>query len=426
MFVARLLAVSALALVATHLPHARAEGPTAVAQTPSGLSTARLANIEKYVNADIAKGLYPGATITIVKGGTVVYQKFIGARDAATKLPMSADTIFRIYSMTKPITTVAAMMLVEEGRLALEEPVAKYIPAFKDVKVGVEKPDASGKPALELVPPRRPMTIHDLMRHTSGLTYGFFGEGLVKKSYVAADLGAGDPTTEEFVNRLAKQPLAYQPGTTWDYSQSTDVLGRVIEVVSGKSLYAFFKERLFDPLGMKDTSFYVSDKAKYERIAEPVPSDRSIGEGAPLNDPREVRKYESGGGGLVSTTADYMRFLQMLINGGVLDGKRYLSSKTIATMSANHIGPGTGVQPGPYYLPGPGYGFGLGFAVRTDLGGNTATSSVGEFNWAGAGGTSFWIDPKENMYVLYMMQAPSQRVRFRAALRNMVYGAFDR
>ena len=426
MTAARLFAATAFALFSMAAPQVRAEGPTAIAQGAAPFSTARLANIEKYLNADIAKGLYPGATITIVKDGKVAYQKFVGVRDAATKLPMAPDTIFRIYSMTKPITTVAAMMLVEEGRLALEEPVAKYIPAFKDVKVGVEKPDANGKPALELVPPRRPMTIQDLMRHTSGLTYGFFGEGLVKRSYVAANLGAGDPTTAEFVDRLAQQPLAYQPGTTWDYSQSTDVLGRVIEVVSGKSLLAFLKERLFDPLGMKDTSFYVTDKAKYERIAEPVPTDRNIGEGAPLNDPREVRKYESGGGGLVSTTNDYMRFLQMLVNGGVLDGKRYLSSKTIATMSSNHIGAGTGVQPGPYYLPGPGYGFGLGFAVRMDIGANPATSSLGEYNWAGAGGTSFWVDPKENMYVLYMMQAPSQRGRFRAALRNMVYGAFDR
>jgi len=402
-----------------------AKGPTPTANAVHGFSLSRLANLEAYIKSDIDKGLYPGATITVVKGSHVVYQKFLGVRDTATKQPMTADTIFRIYSMTKPITTVAAMMLVEEGRLALEDPVAKHLPEFKDVKVGIEKPDANGKPSLDLVAPRRPMSVHDLMRHTSGITYGFFGEGLVKKAYVEANLGAGDPTTAEFVKRLAALPLVYQPGSTWDYSQSTDVLGRVIEVVSGQSLFEFLKVRLLDPLDMKDTAFYVPEKEKHARIAEPLPTDRGIGAGAEVNDPRQVRKYESGGGGLVSTTADYQRFLQMLLNGGTLDGKRYLSPKTVAAMSANHIGTTTGVQPGPYYLPGPGYGFGLGFAVRTEAGASGATSSVGEYYWGGAAGTAFWVDPKENLFVLYMMQSPSQRTRFRAALRNMVYGAFE-
>ncbi|MDX2203674.1 MAG: serine hydrolase domain-containing protein [Hyphomicrobiaceae bacterium] len=421
----RLLLASAAILAACGAA-AIAKGPTSTSDARNGFSEARLANLEAYIRNDIDKGLIPGATITVVKGDKVVFQKFLGVRDAATKQPMTADTIFRIYSMTKPITTVAAMMLVEEGRLALEDPVAKHLPEFKDVKVGVEKPDASGKPSLELVAPRRPMTVHDLMRHTSGLTYGFFGEGLVKKSYVEANLGAGDPTTAEFVKRLAALPLVYQPGTTWDYSQSTDVLGRIIEVVSGQTLLQFMKERILDPLGMKDTSFYVTEKDKHDRIAEPLPNDRAIGAGAQVNDPRQVRNYESGGGGLVSTTADYQRFLQMLLNGGALDGKRYLSPKTIETMAANHIGPAAGVQPGPYYLPGPGYGFGLGFAVRTETGANGATSSVGEYYWGGAAGTAFWVDPKENLFVLYMMQSPSQRVRFRPALRNMVYGAIER
>jgi CubicO group peptidase (beta-lactamase class C family) len=328
--------------------------------------------------------------------------------------------------MSKPITTVAAMMLVEEGKLQLEEPLSKYIPAFADVKVGVEKKSEDGKAELDLVAAKRPITIQDLMRHTSGLTYGFFGEGLVKKSYVDADLFAGDVDNAGFADRLAKLPLAYQPGTTWDYSHSVDILGRVIEVISGKSLYQFEKERLLDPLGMKETAFYVADPAKRSLVAEPFPNDRVIGTAAEMNDPRMVQKWESGGGGMVSTIGDYGRFTEMLLNGGTLDGKRYLSPKTVAYMGANHIGPGSGVVPGPYYLPGAGFGFGLGFAVRLEAGVSPAEGSVGEMNWSGAGGTSFWIDPKENMFVVIMAQTASQRGRIRVALKNLVYGAFDK
>ncbi len=400
----------------------------AFAESPeaAGFSQQRLENIGNYVKADIAKGLIPGAVLAIVRHGQVVYQQTWGERDPTTKAPMTADAIFRIYSMSKPITTVAAMMLVEEGRLALEEPVAKYIPQFANVKVGVEKPGEDGKPALDLVAPKRPITVEDLMRHTSGITYGFFGEGLVKKAYVDNHVFAGDFDNAEFADRIARMPLAYQPGTTWDYSHSTDILGRVIEIVSGKSLYAFEKERILAPLGMTDTAFYVTDAAKQPRIAEPFPKDRAIGTDIEFNDPRVGAKWESGGGGMVSTTADYVRFLTMLASGGVLDGKRYLSPKTIALMTANHIGPAAGVVPGPYYLPGPGFGFGLGFAVRTEPGVSPQLGSVGEYNWGGAGGTAFWVDPKEDLLVVFMMQSPSQRVRYRAALRNMIYGAMEK
>jgi len=339
---------------------------------------------------------------------------------------MTPSTIFRIYSMSKPITTVAAMMLVEEGKLQLDDALSKYIPAFADVKVGVEKKAEDGTTTLDTVPSKRPITIQDLMRHTSGLTYGFFGEGLVKKAYVDAHLFNGDVDNAEFAERLAKLPLVYQPGTTWDYSHSTDILGRVIEVVSGKSLLQFEKERLLDPLGMTNTSFYVTDPAKTALVAEPFPTDRKIGNDAEMGDPRVAQKWESGGGGMVSTIGDYARFAQMLLNGGTLDGRRYLSPKTIAYMGSNHIGPGSGVVPGPYYLPGPGFGFGLGFAVRTEAGVSPAEGSVGEMNWSGAGGTSFWIDPKENMFVVFMAQTVSQRGRIRVALKNVVYGAFEK
>jgi CubicO group peptidase (beta-lactamase class C family) len=418
---ARVLVAASLALWAGATS---AENPSAVAA--AGFSQQRLENIGNYVKADIAKGLIPGAVLAIVRHGQVVFQQTWGERDPTTKAPMTADSIFRIYSMSKPIASVAAMMLVEEGRLALEEPVAKYIPQFSTVKVGVEKPGEDGKPSLDLVAPRRPITIEDLLRHTSGITYGFFGEGLVKKAYVDNHVFLGDFDNAEFADRIAKMPLAYQPGTTWDYSHSTDILGRVIEIVSGKSLYAFEKERILDPLGMTDTGFYVTDAAKQPRIAEPFPKDRAIGTDIEFNDPRVAGKWESGGGGMVSTTADYVRFLTMLAAGGILDGKRYLSPKTIAVMTANHIGPAAGVVPGPYYLPGPGFGFGLGFAVRTEPGVSPQLGSVGEYNWGGAGGTAFWVDPKEDLLVVFMMQSPSQRVRYRAALRNMIYGALEK
>jgi CubicO group peptidase (beta-lactamase class C family) len=265
------------------------------------------------------------------------------------------------------------------------------------------------------------MTIQDLMRHTSGLTYGFFGEGAVKKAYLEADLNAGDPTTAEFVGRLAKLPLVYQPGTTWEYSQSTDVLGRVIEVAAGKPLYQALKEMLLDPLGMVDTSFYATDPSKQKRLAEPFANDRTIGAGALVNDPRNVRKYESGGGGLVATAEDYARFLQMLLNGGALDGRRYLSPTTIAYMTSDHMG--EVIRRGPYDLMGPGYKFGLGFAVRTDPGMAPTAGSAGDYYWGGAGGTYFWIDPKEKLFVVFMMQSPSKRVPYRPLIRNMVYAA---
>ena len=355
------------------------------------------------------------------KGETAYFNSF-GIRDPGTKEPMTPDTIFRIYSMSKPITTVAAMMLVEEGKLLLDEPVSKYIPSFANLKVGVETKGEGGT-TLELVPARRPITIQDLMRHTSGLTYGS-GEGMVKKAYSDAKLFEGELDNAEFAERMAKLPLAHQPGTTWEYGHSTEILGRVVEVVSGRSLYQFEKERLLDPMGMKETSFYVTDPTKKSLVAEPLPHDKKIGN-SEMFDPRIPKKWEPGGQGMLSTIGDYARFTQMLLNGGTLDGKRYLSPRTIAYMGSNHIGPSTGVVPGPSYLPGPGYGFGLGFAVRTEPGASAVEGSVGEMSWGGAGGTYFWIDPKESMFVVVMMQAPSQRVRIRNTLKNLVYGALD-
>jgi CubicO group peptidase (beta-lactamase class C family) len=405
--------------------HALADNGIETSPREAGLSPAALARIDAYIKNEVATEKIPGALMMIERHGKLGYYANFGVRDPGTKVPMSHDTIFRIYSMSKPITSVAAMMLVEEGRLMLDEPVAKYIPSFANVKVGVEQKREDGSITLDLVPPRKPMTIQDLLRHTSGITYGFFGEGMVKQAYVDAKIFSEDLDNAGFADAIAKLPLAYQPGTTWDYSHSTDILGRVVEVVSGKSLYQFEKERILDPLGMKDTAFYVTDPAKQPLIAEPFPTDRHIGNDADVNDPRIERKWQSGGGGMVSTIGDYARFVRMMANGGTLDGKRYLSPKTVAYMGSNHIGPAAGVVPGPYYLPGPGFGFGLGFAVRTEAGVSPIEGSVGEMNWSGAAGTTFWIDPKEDMFVVFMSQTVSQRGRIRAALKNLVYGAFE-
>ena len=419
------LAALALALLYGLLlaPLAQAQAPApvlpAVKPEAVGLSGERLGQLSAALKNDIEKGLIPGATLLVARHGKIAWFEAMGTRDPASRAPMTKDAIFRIYSMSKPVTSLAVMMLVEDGKIALSDPVSKYIPQLGGLKVGVEKPGASG-PTLELDPVRREMTIQDLLRHTSGLTYGIFGSGLVKKAYLDAKVWEDYPSNPEFVDRLAKLPLMHQPGATWEYSHSTDVLGRVIEVVSGRTLGEFFTVRILGPLGMRDTAFYVADPAKHARIVEPFANDRSIGLGAELNDPRVVQKWESGGGGLVSTTMDYARFTQMLLNGGSLNGKRLVSPKTVAYMTADHLG--AGVASGP----GPGYGFGLGFAVRKDAGMAPLPGTVGEYYWGGAAGTYFWIDPKEDLVVVYMMQSPKQRVAARNLLRNMVYGALDK
>jgi CubicO group peptidase (beta-lactamase class C family) len=412
-------AIFVLAAITTAL----AEGPVTKPKE-SGFTSEGLARIDAYLKHEIDSNKLAGAIMMIQRNGETAYLSSVGVRDPGTKEPMTPNTIFRIYSMSKPITSVVAMMLVEEGKLQLDEPVSKYIPAFANLKVGVETKGEGGT-TLDLVPANRPITIHDLFRHTSGLTYGFFGEGMVKQAYRDAHLFEGDFDNAEFAERITKLPLAYQPGTTWDYSHSTDILGRVVEVISGKSLYQFEKQRLLDPLGMTDTTFYVTDPAKKSLVAEALPDDRKIGD-SDMFDPRVPKKWEPGGQGMLSTIGDYARFAQMLLNGGTLEGKRYLSPKTVAYMGSNHIGANTGIVPGRYYLPGPGYGFGLGFAVRTETGASAVEGSVGEMNWGGAGGTAFWLDPQEKMFVVFMAQAPSQRMRIRAALKNMVYGAMDK
>ena len=402
---------------------AAAEGLPNAKPEEVGLSSERLGRVTEMLRANIAANEIPGAVLLIARQGKIAYFESFGLLDPQAKTPMRKDAIFRIYSMSKPITTVAAMTLFEDARLALNEPVGKYLPALAKMQVATDnKPDPEADPhKIATIPADRPISIQDLMRHTSGLTYGFFGDTPVKKLYAEAKLGNEGETNAQFVDRIAKLPLSYHPGTTWDYSHSTDVLGRLVEVISGKSLYEFERKSILDPLRMGDTSFYVTDQTKQSRIAEPFENDRKIGNGATVGDPRVGGAWESGGGGMVSTAIDYARFLQMLLNGGTLDGQRILGPKTIEYMTSDHLG--SAVVPGPYYLPGPGYGFGLGFAVRRDAGVSPVNGSPGDYNWGGAGGTAFWVDPKEQMFVVFMMQSPSQRMRYRPLLRDMIYAA---
>jgi CubicO group peptidase (beta-lactamase class C family) len=407
---ARGLCLAAALAISTGAP---ADGLCAEGDTARTFSRAKLERVGDYLRNEIATGKIPGAVILIQQHGRPVYFESFGVRDTATRLPMTDDTIFRLYSMSKPITSVAAMMLVEDGKLSLGDPVAKYIPDFADVKVGVEKRDVN-----------RPITIEDLLRHTSGLTYAFTGTDRLRKLYAQSDLFDGDFDNAQFAERIAKLPLAEQPGTLWDYSHSTDVLGRVIEVISGQSLFQFEKQRLLDPLGMTDTAFYVTDMTKRPRIAEPMPDDRATGPVLGTYDPTRVRRWESGGAGMSGTITDYARFSQMLLNGGSFEGRRYLTPETIALMTSDHIGPETKIARDAYYWPGPTSGFGLGFAVRTTQ--LPAGWPLGEYRWDGAGGTFFFIDPKDDMFAILMVQTPSQRGRIQLQLKTLIYEALGK
>jgi CubicO group peptidase (beta-lactamase class C family) len=385
------------------------------------LSVEKLAPIESFMNGEVAAGRIPGACVLIQRHGKQIYQKCFGKRDAASGAPLTADAIFPIHSVTKTITSVAAMMLVDRGKLALGDPVSKYIPSFANMKVGVERKDGEGRPVLDLVPPRRPITIEDLLLHTSGITYGFYGEGLVKAAY--AGIYLGDFDNAGFAERIARMPLAEQPGTLWDYGHSIDVLGRVIEVVSGQSLYQFEKTNLLDPLGMTTTKFFLTDPAERARYAQPLAKDRHVERNS-----LDVTRWESGGGGMVSTIADFARYGQMLLNGGTLDGKTYLSPAAFTAMTTDHIGPGSGVARDYFYYPGDGFGFGYGFGIRTDPGHAVPPppGSPGEIKWDGATGTYIVIDRAEDMFFVVMQDSPSGRMHVITTVKKIIYDAFQK
>lgn len=381
-----------------------------------GLSTNRLQKMSDAFKREIDKGTIPGVTVLVARHGKIGWFDAIGRQSPATSTPMAHNTIFRIFSMTKPIVSTAIMALMEDGHFLLNEPVAKYIPEFAEQKVGIEN---NGK--LDLVPLERPMTIQDLLRHTSGITYDHTGNSLVQQLYKQSRARSRKITNAEHAAIVASLPLVCQPGAEWNYSRSTDILGRIVEVVSGQTLGAFLTERVLAPLQMTETGFYTAEE-NAGRLAEAFPADPWTGEKVELFDMLEKPVMESGGGGLVSTAMDYARFCQMLLNGGTLDGTRILGRKTLELMASDHVGPHVKRQ--GTILP-VGHGFGLGFAVRTQAGIAPFPGSVGQFFWSGVAGTFFWIDPREDMFAVLMAQGPGQREYLRTLVRDLVYAAVE-
>jgi len=399
--------------------------PTTSPQTPPlpqvrpdkiGLSPARLQRMSDAFKREIDKGTVPGVTVMVARRGQIGWFEAIGRQNPAASQPMAKNTIFRIFSMTKPIVSLGIMMLLEDGHFLLNEPVAKFIPEFAKQKVGIEH---NGR--LELVALQRPMTIQDLLRHTSGITYDHTGNSLVQQLYQQSRLRSRKITNAEHAAMVAELPLICQPGAEWNYSRSTDILGRIIEIVSGKTLGAFLTERILAPLQMAETAFFTGEE-NAGRLAEPFPTDPWSGEKVQLFNMLDKPAMESGGGGLVSTTMDYARFCQMLLDGGTLDGTRLIGRKTLELMASDHLGPSVAIKG---TLLTPGHGFGLGFAVRTQQGIASFPGSIGQFFWSGMGGTFFWIDPKEELFAIFMSQGPGQREYTRTLVRNLVYAAVE-
>jgi CubicO group peptidase (beta-lactamase class C family) len=385
-----------------------------------GMSKERLARIGQALNGQIEAKSFPGAVALIVRKGRIAYFESFGQLDPRTGAPMTKDAIFRLYSMTKPFTSVGAMMLVEDGRLRLTDPVGTYLPQLAKLDVVQQGTDTNGKPTYTVVAAQRPMTVYDLLRHTSGLVYSSTPNEYLKDIYTKENVGWSGVTPAEQLAAMARVPLARQPGTMWEYGLSTDVAGRVIESITGTTLGRFLDERIFRPLGMADTTFLVpADKVK--RLAQPLATDRATGKPITLHDVTVAAKNDAGGAGSAGSASDYARFLQMLANGGQLDGKRLLAGTTVRHMTSDHLGD---IKPAIPLLA-PGYGFGLGFAVRRADGLNGVAGSAGEYNWGGAGGTAFWVDPKEQLVAVLMTQAqpgPWQR-EFRELFRQLVYQA---
>ena len=404
---------------------ARAYDTTPVSDPEAlGFSLSRLERIAAWQQSQVDAGAFTGAVAAITRNGKVAYLRAVGFGDRAKTIPLAPDAIFWIASMTKPVTSVAAMMLVEDGKLDLAAPVHQYLPELKEMMVGVETTDpVSGQSKFVLEPQKRPMTIEDLLRHTSGLVYPDLGNAAGRKLY--GDSFARDSTLKEFVSRLARLPLAHQPGEVWEYGSSVDVLGRVIEVASGQPLDQFLYNRLFKPLGMVDTAFWVPPE-KLPRLIDPP-----VGAGPILLPDRDVSKPTrlfSGGGGLVSTASDYLRFCQMLLNGGELDGVRILSPATVRRMTTSSLPRDirfAGVNSG-FVGPQGGSTWGLGFAIRSDATWSLVPGSVGSYTWSGAWGTYFWVDPAEQLVAVQLIQVTPERTdgRFSRTFRNLTYGAF--
>jgi CubicO group peptidase (beta-lactamase class C family) len=412
---------------------ASAQGiPQATNPGKVGLSKERLQRISVWIQGDVDKGIVPGAVVMVLRKGKIAYFEAFGYRDREKKIPMTRDSIFRITSMTKPFTSLAIMMLAEEGKIQLPYPVSRYLPEFKDLKVGIEKKDpATGKTELVLETASREMTVQDLLRHTSGLTYGFIGKSMVKDRYNALNLFVMDPTNAELVTKLSQLPLQNHPGTTWDYSHSTDVLARIVEVISGVEFDTFVEERIVKPLKLSNTAFWAEGSDRQARVAEPQ-INPATGQRPRVPDVTKKQKWLSGGSGLVSTAHDYARFCLMFLNGGVLDGVRLVSRKTIEHMTSNHVPPGyKSAYPVQMQIgwPSPsletGQGFGLGFGINCEPERSHLPGSKGDYYWTGIYGTSFWIDPKEQLIAIMMNQSPAMTlmIPYQYRMRHYVYQA---
>ncbi len=405
--------------------HPRLHTPAVADPKGAGLTAAGLDRLSAVMQREVDTNHVPGISMLIVRGGKVGYRRDFGAVKPGGP-PMPGNAIFRIFSMTKPIVSVALMMLVEEGKPFVADPIAKYVPEFANPKVGVER---GGK--LELVAAEKAITIQDLLRHTSGLTYAFTGDSAVQRLYRDAQLFAPDPTnatsqlvrdltTAEFVAELATLPLIAQPGASWNYSHSTDVIGCVIEVISGESLSAFLKERILAPLGMHETAFLLTAD-KHDRVVQPFDTDPDNGKQVRLVDMQSRQRFEAGGGGLWSTMDDYLRFALMLYGGGTLGGVRIIGRKTLEYMTSDQLGPNVRIA-NPNLLQ-PGHRFGLGFSVRTEVGRALTAGTLGEYSWGGLAGTVFWVAPAEELIGIMMIQGPGQRDYYRQMFRNLVYAA---
>jgi len=417
--------VSSLA-VAQNIPTAKPEDV--------GMSSARLKNVKTLLQAEVDKGNIPGAVVMISRKGKLVYSEAVGYQDKSANKPMSKDSIFRIYSMTKPLASVAAMILAEEGKLQLADPISKFMPEFANMQVSIATKDSSGNTEYTLVPAAKPITVQDLLRHTSGIGYPEIASNPnIKKAYTDAGLyvqGGTDydqrrVTPQEMIAGIAKAPLSTQPGTNWEYGMSVDLLGRVVEIVSGKRLGDFMQERMFTPLQMKDTTFSVSADKK-SRIAEPFATDPFTKTPIKLLDVTIKPNNDSGGAGAAGTAGDYMNFASMMLNGGELNGQRILSPMTVNLMASDMLGNRSTVplSPGQLLMGVDGYTFGLGFMVRQGQGLASVDGSPGEYMWAGAAGTFFWIDPKEQMAVVVMSQVPGPiRPYYRRMIKQLVSAA---
>lgn len=391
--------------------------PTPTPSSAKHFDPQRLGAISARFQAEIDAGAFPGAYLLLVHDGQVVYEKGLGVRDPKTGAPMTRDTIFRLYSMTKPLTSVAVMQLVEAGRIGLHEPVSRYLPELKGLKVGIEKRVGDG-PRLELVDAEREINIQDLLTHTSGISYSGT-RTLVMMQYEEAKAGINDVRDNgDMVAKIARLPLMFHPGSGFEYGMSTDVLGAMLERISGKPLDQYLAETILVPLKMHDSGFWVEPR-NHGRMAEPFEKDP---EGKPIKliDRRSKPTMLGGGGGMVSTPHDYQRFLQMLLNGGELDGVRILGLATVEFMASNHL---TGQKLPTNEFIWAGHGFGLGFMVRTDRGKARFNGSVGDYQWYGLGGTSFWVDPQERLIGLVVVQRQGRAGAYNRLFRDMAYGA---